>query len=153
MSPDKGLHRAIRVARKAGRRLVVISKMWEPQERACHEHTVLPLMGGDVEFLDELSAAARIAILRSATAVLSPISRHRTVLLEDPTLLRLLRRYQRETGYTHGPPFRAERDLATSPLRYQSVHACYAIYATTGGLTGSLHDLRHAHAQRNLTAA
>jgi len=69
------------------------------------------------------------------------------VLLEDPTLLRLLRRYQRETGFRHGPLFRAERGLATTPLRYQSAQARFASYATTAGVTGSLHDLRHAHAQ------
>lgn len=73
--------------------------------------------------------------------------RHRTVLLEEPTLLRLLRRYLRETGYTSGPLFRAERGVTTSALRYQSAQARFASYLAAAGLTGSQHDLRHAHAQ------
>lgn len=73
--------------------------------------------------------------------------RHRTALLDDPTLLRLLRRYLRETGYQHGPVFRAERGIAGAALRYQSVQARFAGYADVAGVVGSLHDLRHAHAQ------
>lgn len=73
MSPDKGPHRAIRVARQAGCRLLMISKMREPDERAYYEREVRPLLGDDVELLDELSAPERLALLRSATAVLNPI--------------------------------------------------------------------------------
>jgi len=73
MSPDKGVHHAIRVARRAGRRLLVISKMREHEERAYYEHEVRPLLGDDVELLDEISATERIAVMRSATAVLNPI--------------------------------------------------------------------------------
>ena len=74
MSPDKGLHRAIEVARRAGRRLVVISKMREPEEHAYYEQAVVPLLGADVELLDEISFDERIAVMRRATAVLNPIS-------------------------------------------------------------------------------
>jgi glycosyltransferase involved in cell wall biosynthesis len=73
MSPDKGVHHAIRIARQAGRRLLVISKMWEHAERAYYEQEVRPLLGDDVELLDEMSATERIAVMRSATAVLNPI--------------------------------------------------------------------------------
>jgi site-specific recombinase XerD len=79
--------------------------------------------------------------------VLGKGERHRTVLLDDPTLLRLLRRYLRETGYRHGPLFRAERGTASSPLRYQSVQTRFVGYAQAASVSGSLHDLRHAHAQ------
>ena len=73
MSPDKGVHRAIRVARRAGRRLVVISKMREPEECRYYEQVVRPLLGEDVELLEGPSAPDRIAMLRAATAVLNPI--------------------------------------------------------------------------------
>ncbi|MGB8650765.1 MAG: glycosyltransferase [Mycobacteriales bacterium] len=73
MSPDKGVHRAIRVARRAGRRLVLISKMREHDERAYFEEQVQPLLGPDVELVEELSAPERIAYLQEATAVLNPI--------------------------------------------------------------------------------
>ncbi|MCW2601287.1 MAG: integrase [Frankiales bacterium] len=79
--------------------------------------------------------------------VLGKGGRHRTLLLDDPGLLRLVRRYLLETGYRHGPLFRAERGECNSPLRYQSVQARFASYLVAAGLSGSLHDLRHGHAQ------
>lgn len=86
-------------------------------------------------------------------SVLGKGGRHRTVLLEDPNLLRLPRRYERETGGHYSPLFRAERGQATTPLRYQSAHPRFASYAVAAGLTGSLHDLRHAHAQALVNGA
>lgn len=80
--------------------------------------------------------------------VLGKGGKRRTVLLDDPELLRLLRRYLREQGYRTGPLFRAERGTTTSPLTYQAVQARFAAYAAAAGLTAvSLHDLRHGHAQ------
>ncbi len=73
MSPDKGVDRAIRVARAAGRRLVVISKMDAPDEVAYYEQFVRPLLGPDVELFDNQTAPQRIALLRAATAVVNPI--------------------------------------------------------------------------------
>jgi glycosyltransferase involved in cell wall biosynthesis len=73
MSADKGVHRAIRIAREAGYRLVVISKMHEPDERAYYEREVRPLLADDVQLMGELSDPERIAMLRSATAMLDPI--------------------------------------------------------------------------------
>ncbi len=80
-------------------------------------------------------------------AVLGKGGKRRTVLLDDPRLLRLLRRYLRESGYMRGPLFRAERGTPSTPLRYQSFHDRFARYAAAAGLTASPHDLRHAHAQ------
>lgn len=80
--------------------------------------------------------------------VLGKGGKRRTVLLDDPELLRLLRRYLREHGYRRGPLFRAERGTTTAPLTYQAVQARFAGYAAAAGITGaSLHDLRHGHAQ------
>lgn len=80
-------------------------------------------------------------------SVLGKGGRRRTVLLDDPELVRLLRRYLRQTGYQRGPLFRAERGQALTALRYQSVQARFSQYAATADLAASLHDLRHGHAQ------
>ncbi len=48
-------------------------------------------------------------------AVLGKGGRRRTVLLDDPQTVRLLRRHLRERGYHHGPLFRAERGVPRAP--------------------------------------
>lgn len=73
MSPDKGVHIAVRVARRSGCRLLVVSKMREPEEHDYFEREVRPLLAGNVELLHELAAPERIKVLRSATALLNPI--------------------------------------------------------------------------------
>lgn len=65
--------------------------------------------------------------------VLGQGGRRRTVLLDDRTLVRLLRHYLRERGYQHGPLFRAEHGVAVSALRYQSVHDRWVEYAARAG--------------------
>ena len=45
MCADKGVHIAVRVARRAGQRLVIVAKMREPAERAYFEQRVRPLLG------------------------------------------------------------------------------------------------------------
>ncbi len=80
-------------------------------------------------------------------SVLGKGGRRRTVLLDDPQTVRLLRRHLRDRGYRHGPVFRAERGNSTSPLRYASVQERFAGYAHAAGVAASLHDLRHGHAQ------
>ncbi len=47
MSPDKGVHRAINVARAAGKRLIIAAKMWEPEEHRYYHEVVEPLLGDD----------------------------------------------------------------------------------------------------------
>ena len=73
MSPDKGVHRAIDVARRSGRRLVVVSKMREQGEFDYFESVVRPQLGPDIELRNELSAPERIKLLQSAAALLNPI--------------------------------------------------------------------------------
>lgn len=73
MSPDKGLHRAIDVARRAGRRLVVVSKMWDPAEVAYFESTVRPLLGDDVVLMTGVGSAERVRLLRRSLALVNPI--------------------------------------------------------------------------------
>jgi glycosyltransferase involved in cell wall biosynthesis len=73
MCPDKGVHRAIRIARRAGRRLVVVAKMREADEHAYYQREVRPLLGDDVELLIESSAPQRLGLLRHADALINPI--------------------------------------------------------------------------------
>jgi glycosyltransferase involved in cell wall biosynthesis len=74
MSRDKGVHRAIRIARRSGWRIVVIAKMREAGEVDYFEAEVRPLLGRDVELHVEASAEERVALMRQAKALLNPIS-------------------------------------------------------------------------------
>ncbi|ABF45998.1 MULTISPECIES: tyrosine-type recombinase/integrase [Deinococcus] len=78
--------------------------------------------------------------------VLGKGSRRRTVLLDDPKLVNMLRRYLRTLGYTHGPLFQATKNGRGGPLRYQSVQERWQGYAERAGVTCTLHQLRHSHA-------
>lgn len=72
--------------------------------------------------------------------------RQRTILLEDPLLVKLLRRFLYKTGYQHGPVFRATKNGRGGPLRYQSVQARWQKYCQQAGVHCTLHQLRHTHA-------
>ena len=72
--------------------------------------------------------------------------RRRTVLLDDPKLVTLLRRYLSTTGYQHGPLLRAEKNGDGAPIRYQSVHARWRAYCQASVVTATPHQLRHSHA-------
>jgi glycosyltransferase involved in cell wall biosynthesis len=76
MSAEKGAHRAIRIARAAGRRLVMVSKMWEDGEHAYFDEMVRPLMGPDVELLLDSRPEERVYLLQHAEALLNPIQWH-----------------------------------------------------------------------------
>jgi len=72
--------------------------------------------------------------------------RHRTLLLDDPALVRQLRTYLRKHGYQHGPLFRAAKNGTGGPLAYQSVQERWAAYCAKAGVDCTLHQLRHTHA-------
>lgn len=74
MSYDKGVHRAIRVARATGRRLVIASKVREKSEHDYFEGEVRPLLGPDTELLVEPPVDVRMDLLHHADALLNPIS-------------------------------------------------------------------------------
>ncbi len=78
--------------------------------------------------------------------VLGKGGRRRTVLLDDPRLVVQLRRYLKDTGYRHGPLFRAEKNGVGGPLRYSTVHEHWARYCTTARIQATMQQLRHAHA-------
>ena len=70
---EKGTHRAIRVARKAGMKILVAGKMREPWETAYFEAEVQPLLGDDAQYLGEVSLEDKLSLLAGARATLFPI--------------------------------------------------------------------------------
>jgi len=74
ISPEKGLDRAIEIARRAGLPLRVAAKVY-PEERAYYEREIVPLIRGSrwVEFLGEVGGTAKDAFLGRARALLFPI--------------------------------------------------------------------------------
>jgi glycosyltransferase involved in cell wall biosynthesis len=73
MSPDKGCHRAVEVAREAGLPLKIAGKMREPLEREYFEAYVAPHLGDGIEYLGETSHGKKVALLQGARATLFPI--------------------------------------------------------------------------------
>jgi glycosyltransferase involved in cell wall biosynthesis len=73
MTADKGVHRAVRVARRAGRRLVIVAKMREPSERAYFERKVAPFLADRDEVLIEAPLPERVDLLGRADALINPI--------------------------------------------------------------------------------
>src|SRR5580693_923746 len=74
MSPDKGVHHAIRVAKKAGKKLILSTKMREENEIAYFEAEIKPLLDPGDEMSSESPQARRIELLRHADAMLNPIT-------------------------------------------------------------------------------
>jgi glycosyltransferase involved in cell wall biosynthesis len=73
MHPDKGVHRAIEVARAAGKRLLIAAKMWEPAEHQYYAEQVEPLLGPDAVYLGQVGAADKHDLLAGAEALINPI--------------------------------------------------------------------------------
>ena len=78
--------------------------------------------------------------------VLGKRGQRRTVLLDDPQLVRLFHRYLKETKARHGPLFRALKNGDGQPLRYQTIHARWVDYCAAVGVDCTMHQLRHSHA-------
>jgi integrase len=78
--------------------------------------------------------------------VLGKEKRRRTVLLDDPGLVKQLKAYLKSTGYEHGALFRAEKNGTGGNLRYQSVQELWVGYCAWDCVSCMLHQLRHAHA-------
>ncbi len=72
--------------------------------------------------------------------------KRRTVLIDDPHLVKLLRAYLKRMGYQHGSLFRAEKNGRGGPLRYQSMQERWDHYCSQAGIACKLHQLRHTHA-------
>lgn len=73
MAPDKGAHRAIEIAAKAGVPIKLAAKMREAWEVAYFEKEVAPLLGPDATYLGEVSHEQKLELLAGARALLFPI--------------------------------------------------------------------------------
>lgn len=72
--------------------------------------------------------------------------RKRTILLDDSSLVVLLKKYLKKQGYPHGALFRAHKNYQGGALRYQSAQEKWMKYGEQAGVECTLHQLRHAHA-------
>ena len=73
MHPNKGVHEAIMIARRAGVPLRIAAKREEPIEAEYFREVVRPLLGADTEYLGELNVLDKFALLGGAIALLNPI--------------------------------------------------------------------------------
>jgi integrase len=72
--------------------------------------------------------------------------KRRTILLDDPYLVKLLRTYLKRMEYQHGPLFRAQKNSRGGPIRYQAVQHRWKGYCDQADVQCTLHQLRHTHA-------
>ena len=73
MTPDKGIHRAIAIAKAACVPLRIAAKMKEPREREYFEQYVEPELNGEIQYLGELDHVRKRKFLGDAVALLNPI--------------------------------------------------------------------------------
>ena len=73
MSPTKGPHRAARMARAAGQRLVIAAKMHDPAERRYFEERVRPLLDKQVVYVGEVGGHEKLELLAGTRALVNPI--------------------------------------------------------------------------------
>jgi glycosyltransferase involved in cell wall biosynthesis len=73
MSPDKGAHRAVAIALEAGLPLKIAGKNAEPAEREYFDSLVRPHLGGQIEYVGEVSHGEKVELLQHARATLFPI--------------------------------------------------------------------------------
>ncbi len=76
MTAEKGAHRAIRIARAAGKKLVIAAKMREESERRYFEAEIEPRLADDVEFIGEVHGQTKLDLLAGAEALVNPIRWH-----------------------------------------------------------------------------
>ena len=75
ISPEKGLERAIRIARMSGVRLRIAAKVERGPDELYWQRTILPLIKGDplVEYVGEVDERTKPAFLGNALALLFPV--------------------------------------------------------------------------------
>jgi glycosyltransferase involved in cell wall biosynthesis len=73
MTPEKGAHRALEAAFKAGQRLILAGKVREPAERWYFERYVAPYLNDRLRFVGEVTHEEKRDLLAGARALLFPI--------------------------------------------------------------------------------
>jgi len=73
LSPDKGAHRAVAVARQTGLPLKLAGKMQEPKEREYVHELVEPYLSDEIEYLGEVTHGEKVELLQNARVTLFPI--------------------------------------------------------------------------------
>jgi glycosyltransferase involved in cell wall biosynthesis len=73
MSPDKGAHHAAALARETGLPLILAGKMHDLLERQHFAANVEPLLGGNIEYVGEVSHDEKVRLLQNALATVFPI--------------------------------------------------------------------------------
>jgi glycosyltransferase involved in cell wall biosynthesis len=73
MSPDKGAHRAIRIAQQVGRPLKIAAKCREPGEIAYFEEHIEPHLDDTIEYVGEVDHEVKCRLLAEAHALVVPI--------------------------------------------------------------------------------
>ncbi|MFP3913705.1 MAG: glycosyltransferase family 4 protein [Actinomycetota bacterium] len=74
MAPEKGVDRAIRIARAAGLGLLIAAKLQEPSEIRYFREVVEPTLGDDAVYLGEVDRNTKRNLLPGAVALLNPIA-------------------------------------------------------------------------------
>ena len=74
MCAEKGVDRAIRVARRAGVPLRIGAKLCEPAEHTYFREKVEPNLGGDIVYVGEVGGRQKVDLLAGATCLLNPIA-------------------------------------------------------------------------------
>jgi len=73
MCEEKGPHRAILAARRAGIPIRLAAKVAEPAEKRFFREKVEPLLGPDAVFLGQVGHEAKVELLQGAMALVNPI--------------------------------------------------------------------------------
>src|SRR5690606_1699393 len=73
MSPDKGAHRAVRMAMETGLPLKLAGKIHEPLEQHYFDEYVRPHLSSEIEYLGEVAHGEKVDLFQHARATLFPI--------------------------------------------------------------------------------
>jgi glycosyltransferase involved in cell wall biosynthesis len=73
MAPEKGAHRAMEAAYKAGMPLLMAAKMREPAEFDYFDAYVRPYLNAEIQYLGEVPHEEKLELLAGAHALLNPI--------------------------------------------------------------------------------
>ncbi|MGD0272707.1 MAG: glycosyltransferase family 4 protein [Gaiellaceae bacterium] len=73
MSPDKGAHRAIAIAKETGLPLKIAGKMQDPEEKDYFRELVEPHLDQQIQYLGEVNHGEKVELLQHARVTLFPI--------------------------------------------------------------------------------